>query len=144
MTNDRTMNFKWTYPDFPPRPIEREVMFALMYYGNSLYFVNQSDEALYSVSTESFGFVEDSALINNPICLYKDVKPSESVKVEEYDGYYDLDYVLGFQLYIHSERLGKIKITPPAKKGGVQAQELLFEDMTTPRYVGFSKIEDTE
>lgn len=140
MTLDRTMSLKWEYPDFPPRPIKREVLFSLMEHKGGLYFVNGSDEVLDAVSSESFGFVEDSALIKNPDYYYEDIKPNEAVRVEEYDGFYDLDYVLGFDIYIQSKKLGIIKIKPPMKKGGVIAQELVYKDMSLKRYVSMEEI----
>jgi hypothetical protein len=140
MKEERIMNLKWSYPDFPPRPIKRDVIFSLMYYNGALYFVNGSNEVLATVSSESFGFILSSSLENNPKFYYENVKPNESVKVEEYDDYYDLDFVLGFEIFIQSEKLGRIKIIPPMKKGGVKAQELIFSDMSTPRYVTFESM----
>ncbi len=141
MKQARTMNLKWSYPDFPPRPIKREIIFSLMKYKDALYFVNGSDETLDVVSSESFGFVENLSLEKNPKFLYKNIKPNESVKVEEYDDYFDLDFVLGFYLFIESKNLGKVKITPSPAKGGVVLQELLFKDMTTKKYVRYEKID---
>lgn len=135
MKQDRTNNLKWEYPEFPPRTIKREVLFSLLNYKGALYFVNESDETLDVVSSDSFGLIEDSALEKNPKYYYENVKPNESVKVEEYDDYYDLDYLLGFDIYIKSKTLGNIKITPPPKKGGVISQELVYKDLTTKRYV---------
>jgi len=135
MIANRVTNLKWKFPDFPPRPIKREVLFSLMKYEGALYFVNGSDEVLETVSSDSFGFVGDAPLVKNPNFLYQDVKSGESVKVEEYDNYYDLDFILGFKIYIHSSSLGKIIITPPMSKGGVIAQPLFYKDGTTPRYV---------
>jgi len=132
---DRVTHLTFKYPEFPPRPIIREVVFSLMKYKDGLYFVNGSDEILKTVLSEGCGFVEDSALENNPSCLYKNVKPDESVKVDEYDGFYDLDFVLGLNIYIESNRYGKIEIIPLASKGGVKKQALLYGDGTTPRYV---------
>lgn len=135
MNQDRTNNLKWEYPEFPPRPVKREVLFSLMNCCGALYFVNGSDETLDAVSSDSFGLIEDSALIKNPKYYYENVKPNESVKVEEYDDYYDLDFILGFDIYIKSKNLGNIQIRPPSKKGGVIAQELVYKDLTTKRYV---------
>ena len=140
MTAKRTTDLQWKFPDFPPRPIQREVIFSLMKHEGALYFVNDSDEVLETVSSDSFGFVEDASLEGNPHFLYKDVKPGESVKVEEYDDYYDLDYVLGFYIYIESNALGRVKITPPFAKGGVRPQPLLYKDGTTPRLVDMSLV----
>lgn len=140
MKLERTMELKWSYPKFPPRSIKREVLFSLMNGKGGLYFVNGSAEVLDIVSTESFGFIEDSSLEKNPKYFYENVKPNESVKVEEYDDFYDLDLVLGFDIFIKSKSLGNIKIVPPLKKGGVIAQELIFTDMTTKKYVRTEKI----
>lgn len=140
MKQERTMELKFSYPTFPPRPVKRDVMFSLMYYRDGLYFVNGSDETLDIVSSESFGFVLDSSLENSPKFFYENVQPNESVKVEEYDDYYDLDYVLGFEIFIQSSNLGQIKIVPPMKKGGVKPQELIFKDMTSAKYVSFEKL----
>jgi len=140
MKLDRIMSLKWSYPDFPPRPIKRDVMFSLMSYQGGLYFVNGSEDVLDIVSSESFGFVLDSALDTKVKFHYAEVKPGESVKVEEYDDFYDLDFVLGLEIYIESKSIGKLKIKPPSGKGGVKKQELIFKDMTTPRYVSFERI----
>ncbi len=141
MKLERTMNLKWTYPEFPPRPIEREVLFSLMDYKGALYFVNGGDEVLNIVSSESFGFIEDTSLEKGPQYFYENVKPNESVKVEEYDNFYDLDFVLGFDVFIKSKNLGNMRIGPLLKKGGVKAQELIFKDLTLKRYVHMQKIE---
>ncbi len=141
MKLDRTMSLKWSYPDFPPRPIKRDVTFSLMSHKDGLYFVNGSDEILDIVSSESFGFVSDSALETELKFYYEEVKPGESIKVEEHDDFYDLDFVLGFEIYIESKSLGKLKIKPPMGKGGVNEQELIFNDMTTKRYVSVERLD---
>jgi len=141
MKLDRTNNLKWKFPEFPPRPIKREVLFSLMNYNGGIYFVNESDEVLKKLSNDSFGFVGEASIAGVSNYIYKDINPGESVKVEEYDDFYDLDYMLGFKLYIESEKLGKIMIKPPMAKGGVKAQALVYKDGTTPKYV---RLEDTE
>jgi len=102
MKQDRINNLKFKFPTFPPRPIIREVVFSLMTCKGGLYFVNGSNEVLKTVTSDSFGFVEDSALEKNPSFLYENVQAGESVRVEEYDDFYDLDFVLGFKIYIVS------------------------------------------
>lgn len=142
MPQNRTNNLKWKFPDFPPRPMKKEVVFSLMNYNDGLYFVNGSDEILDTVSSDSFGFILDSSLENNPRFFYENVKPGESVKVEEYDGFYDLDYFLGFEIYIKSNSFGKVKIIPPMRKGGVIAQPLMYKDKSTPRFVTLKNIKE--
>lgn len=144
MEQNRTLQLKWEFPEFPPRPIIREVVFSLMNYKGGLYFVNESDDILKTVSSDSFGFILDSAIEDNPKFIYTDVKPGEGVKVEEYDNYYDLDYVLGFKIYIELNDIERIIITPPAKKGGVIAQPLIYKDGTTPRYVRVERLSNKQ
>ena len=139
MKQERITQLKWKFPEFPPRPTKREVVFSLMDFKGALYFVNDSGETLKIVSSDSFGFVSDGVVEKNPKFIYNDVKPGESVKVEEYDEYYDLDYVLGFKIFIESNNLGQISIFPPMKKGGVIAQPLMFKDGVAPKHVSIKK-----
>ena len=141
MSDDRITNLRWIYPDFPPRPVKREVMFSLIQFKDALYFVNESNETLDIVSSQSFGFVENAALENSPKFHYKNVKIGESVKIEKYDDFYDLDYVLGINIFVQSNELKKIVITPPLKKGGIKSQELLFCDNSISKYVDVRSIE---
>ena len=41
---------------------------------------------------------------------------------------------------IESPKWGKIEITPKSSKGGAKAQALVYEDGTTPLYVGLKTI----
>ena len=116
MKQDRVSNLKFEFPKFPPRPIVREVVLSLITYKGGLYFVNGSNEVLKTVTSDSFGFVEDSSLEKNPSFSYENIQVGESVKVEEYDDFYDLDFVLGFKIYIESNEYGRIEIIPPATK----------------------------
>jgi len=142
MEQNRTTQLQWKFPEFPPRPIKREVVFSLMKFQGALYFVNESGETLKTVSSDSFGFILDATIENNPKFFYTDIKPKESVRVEEYDDYYDLDYVLGFDIHIESHHLGRIALKPPCAQGGVIAQPLLYKDGTTPRFVRIEKFSD--
>lgn len=136
---DRAENLQWVEPTFPPRP-KRTVIFSLMNHNGCLYFVNNSNETLLSVSSDSYGYVKDAATINNPQVSYSDVKPNEGVKVECYDDFYDLDYILGLYITIESPKWGKIEIKPNSSKGGAKAQALVYEDGTTPMFVGLKEI----
>lgn len=141
-TSQRVENLVWIEPTFPPRP-KRNVIFSLMNYKGSMYFVNNSAEILTSVFAASYGYAEDISTVNNPYYNYMNVKPNESVKVEQYDNMYDLDYMLGLYITIESKKWGKIEIKPRNfNKGGVQAQALVYDDDTTPRYVILKKIEE--
>lgn len=70
---------------------------------------------------------------------YKNVKPNDAVKVEEFDGYYDLDYVLQVSLKVQSKKLGSIEILTPSKKGGIDEVVLLWDTMENGKDVTFNK-----
>lgn len=135
----------WVEPTFPPRP-KRKALFSLIAYGDELYFVNDSDEVLKRVSTESSGFfnVDNEMTVGlekNPDYSYADILPSEAVKVEEYDKVLDSDFVLGLDIFIESEKFGKIHIRPKSYKGGVQSQPLMWDDGSFPKGAWVEMIE---
>jgi len=103
--------------------------------GGELYFVNESDEILDFVNADSGGFItfdDGVAPVSNKTGYsYIDVKPNEAVKIEEYDGYYDLDYVLQVVMQVKSENLGNIEILSPSQKGGVEETVLLWDSGDT-------------
>lgn len=105
---------------------------------DELFFVNETDETLHHVATFTGGFItaDDEALgLQEASVVYHDVLPHEGVKVAAYDGYYDLDYVFQLRFEVSSDRQGTWRIVPPAKKGGVPAQELLWDDGSPGRRV---------
>ena len=134
-TITRFQDVIWEEPTWPPRPL-RTVLFSLMTLSDgSIYFVNNSKEILTRVRSDSYGFIDDSLVGNNPCFSYENVLVNEAVLVEQYDMVADSDFVLGFKLYIESSSLGNLCITPKASKGGVKQQSLLYDTLTTPRYV---------
>lgn len=132
--------FKWVPPHErlsrfggPVPPGAPELRFPVLWLarqGNELYLVNSSGGALDSVIADAGGFLtaDDGAVpvTGNNRYNYRDVRPDDAVKVEEYDGLYDLDYILHIALRIRSESLGCIDIVSPAKKGGVGETVLLW------------------
>ncbi len=151
----------WQEPSYVKDP-NRKARFSLMYYEDNnlidnssevpsksyLYFVNESDEILKKVSTSSGGFFtidsETPVSVGGDDVTYDNVLPNEAVLVEQYDNFYDLDYVLGLTLYIQSDALGKLRIRAVADKGGVKPQALLFEDGSPRKYVVVQKMDETE
>ncbi len=134
----------WIEPTYPPRP-KRKALFSLMEHEGDLYFVNDSDEILAHVATESSGFfsVDDEATVgleNSTSYSYMDVHPSEAVKVEYYDMIQDSDFILGLDIFIESKKFGKLRIRAKSHKGGVQAQSLMWDDGSFPRMVHIEKI----
>ena len=143
ITPKRAQDLFWIEPTFPPRP-KRNVIFSLINYEGSLYFVNNSLETLSSVSSKSYGYIEDASIVNNPQYDYTNVKPNEGVKIECYDGYYDLDYMLGLYITIESKKWGKVEIQPHGYKGGVRPQALVYDDDTTPMFVALKEMKESK
>lgn len=99
--------------------------------GDEAYLVNAIDETLKKVEVSSGGFeTTDSGPVTassaQPI-IYHDAQPGEAIRVDEYDGYYDLDYLLQMQLISESPSLGRRELLSEASKGGVTIQALLRE-----------------
>lgn len=94
-----------------------------------LYLVNGSDKILSLVTT---GIVSAVTLDENfhggekEGHSYHNLKPGEAAKLDEYDGFYDLDYLLTTHLTIIADHLGTIEFCPPPKKGGLGRQGLLW------------------
>ena len=128
----------------PPRKSEsRHPILWLVRERDELYLVNSSEEILDLVIANSGGFQtvdEDVMTIaSNDKYEYTNVKPNSAVKVEEYDGFYDLDYVLQVSISIKSKKLGCIDILSPAKKGGVQETVLLWNTGENGKYTTINK-----
>lgn len=70
----------------------------------------------------------------------ENVKPNDAVKVEEFDGFYDLDYVLQVSIQVRSKNLGNIEIFSPSKKGGIGETVLLWDTMEYGNHVSIKKL----
>lgn len=128
----------------PPRKAElRRPLFWLARDVNELFLVNSSKDILDFVIAESGGFqtVDDDvmAISSNERYEYKNVKPNHAVKVEEYDGFYDLDYVLWVSIRIKSKSTGCIEVVSPAKKGGVGETVLLWNTNENGKNISINK-----
>ena len=118
--------------NFPPRkPETRSPLLWIERIGNELFLVNATGEILESVYAGTGGFqtCDDDVVhvASKSSYLYKNVKPNHAVKINEFDGLYDLDYVLQEVLEIKSKTLGHIKILTPSKKGGIGETILLWD-----------------
>lgn len=100
-----------------------------------LYLVNGSDEVLTWVKAEAISTItlDDDAFGagSGPLCYYE-VKPGEAVKLDEYDGFYDLDYLLTIAVTICSGNLGIQRFSPSPRKGGLKRQGLVWRPMDPP------------
>ncbi len=117
----------------PPRVGQSETRKPLLWIkrdGDEVFLVNASSEALTFVRASSGGFVSSDdgahATKGDWAPEYQNVAPGEAVKVEEYDGYYDLDYVLQVQLQVRSPGLGEMDLLSTPAKGGVKTQVVLW------------------
>lgn len=98
---------------------------------DELFFVNDSDEPLASVMVAPAGFMtadDDTLTLQAADYTYHDVAPGEAVKVAEFDGYYDLDFVFQLSIEVTSPRFGKVLMRTPPKKGYIPRQVLLWDD----------------
>lgn len=127
----------------PRKPEKRVPILWLARNGGELYLVNASKEILKSLTAESGGFqtIDDDAITvsSEKKYEYRDIVPNDAVKVEEYDGYYDLDYILQVHIRIQSQSLGCIDITSPSKKGGVGEVVLLWDSGEPGKDVSINK-----
>jgi len=110
-----------------------------------LYLVNESDEVLKSVKASPWGFSGVLTLESDKEFVYEDVQPGEGVLVYEPledDGFYYSDFVTGIDIYLETDKLGKVRIQPNSSKKGVKEQILQYQDLTAPRMVMISSDED--
>jgi len=108
-----------------------------------IFFVNSSQETLSLVSADSGGFqtCDDTVL---PISStegyhYRNVIPGSAVKVDAYDDYYDLDYVLQITIRVQSPGLGEVDIVCPPEKGGISTMVLMWDNGELGKYVTIRK-----
>lgn len=136
--------YVWTPPNVPPHlRKERKPLLRIVNDRNELYFINDSDETIDRLTASSGGFFteDDGAVMveSSDIYRYADVQPGEAVKIEEYDGFYDLDLVLQVYIRVESRTLGCLEIVPPANKGGVNSGVLLWDSNEAGRYTTVTK-----
>ncbi|WP_413699270.1 hypothetical protein ACLKMH_17470 [Psychromonas sp. KJ10-10] len=91
-----------------PREAElRNPLLWLVRKGKELYLINSSGETLDLVIAETGGCqtVDDdcSTVTTSNKFEYSNIKPNDAVKVEEFDGFYDLDYLLQVSMRIQSK-----------------------------------------
>ena len=123
---------KFSSPTPPRRAETRKPLLWLAPYGDELYFVNSSDETMDFVQAGGGGYVtgDDDDVIsvsNENAYEYENVLAGDAVKVEEYDGFYDLDYILQVVIALKSKKLGHCKVFTPPKKGGVGETIILWD-----------------
>lgn len=126
--------FSWTTPSKLPGsgPIVEEPTpwLWLCRQDSDLYLVNSSGENIDEISADSGGMqtIDDKGVsLESSACyLYKNIKPHQAVKVDEYDDYYDLDSLIQVYITLRSEVLGHIQIRTPLSKGGIDRNTALI------------------
>ncbi len=83
---------------------------------SELYFVNNSNETLDYVRVKTVGFQtcdDDIVTVNRDgySYVYESVKPSDAVKIDEYDVYLDSDFVLQTRIKIKSPTYGVLEFS---------------------------------
>ena len=131
--------FPWVPPDkrpsrfggpLPPRKPElRTPALWLARRGSELFLVNSTGTRLDEVQAAPTGFVtldEDISAWESEVIHYRDVPDGAGVKVDEYDDFYDLDYVLGVHLRIRSPQYAALELLCHGGKGGCSEEVLLW------------------
>lgn len=117
----------------PPRRAEtRKPLLWLALDGNELYFVNSSDETIDLLQAGAYGYQtvdkEDViSLSNDNAYEYQNVLAGDAVKIDEYDGHFDLDYILQVVIKFKSKKLGRCEVITPAHRGGVVETIILWD-----------------
>jgi len=135
---------KFGGPMTPRKKENRLPVLWLVREENELYLVNSSEETLDFVVAGAGGFqtVDDDCITvsSESKYEYKNVKPNDAVKVEEYDGFYDLDYLLQISMRVQSKNIGSIEILTPPEKGGIGEMVLLWDTMENGHNVSINKL----
>ncbi|MBB5021344.1 hypothetical protein [Desulfurispira natronophila] len=58
------------------------------------------------------------------------------MRIDEYDGYYDLDYVIQAWIEVKSATYGELEFATPSKKGGAPDCVLLWDTGEEGKWVG--------
>jgi hypothetical protein len=126
-------NFNWFASKFPGSNLRQDGPIPWLWlcrHGEELYLVNSSSEMIDEVSASNGGMqtVDDVAvcLESKSRYIYKNVEPNQAVKVDEYDGFYDLDFLIQVYIRIRSDILGHMELRSPLSKGGLKRNTALI------------------
>ena len=125
-----------------PAIVKRKIRLSLMNMDGSMYLVNEGDETLKSVKATEWGFSGELSLQNDNDFIHEDILPNEGVlvyeptSIEDNDYIFRSDFTIGMYIYVESNELGNIRITPKTiNKRGLIEQPLIFMNGTSPRSV---------
>ena len=139
---DRIKNrFSWVPMDkrldrlgqpLPPRKPEKRIpKYWLIRDEKNLYFVNNTDESIESVSSSPQGFeVEDGEIyiIKRKGYVYDNVEPQEAVKLAEFDPFADYGSVLQVDIRVQLKKDVCVKMLSPSHEGGMTGDAVLQWD----------------
>ncbi len=134
---------------FPPRQLELKkpllwVDSKGIDFGHELYLINNTGEVIDSIATSSGGFAtigDDVITVASDECMYNNVQPNETVKIDEFDVFADGDYVIEVYVRLRSKKLGFIEIKTPSEKGGLKKETVLLWDTgEAGKFVSIKKI----
>ena len=122
-------------PMSPRKKDPRTPIFWLARSGMELYFVNSSEETLEYVTAETSGFVGAGSISCELGYDYRNVRTNNAVKVDEFDGFYDLDFVLRVSVKIKSPTHGCIELVTGPEKGEIEETVLLWDNGEPGKHV---------
>jgi hypothetical protein len=99
--------------------------------------VNETEIPLDVLIVGQGGFltaVDAVIAVSSDVITFKDIKPHEAIKVAEYDGVYDLDFVLGIDLTIEVEGVRHF-FKVPGDKNGPKETVLLWANGDSGKYI---------
>lgn len=135
--NDRSSKYDPITPLPPRKDGDRKATFWMVAGENetdfitNIYFVNSSDEILNEVIYSSSGMqtIDDEVSSSASKELsYKDVLPGEAVKIDEYDAFYDSDFLVAYYATVVSDTLGRIDFSTLPSKQCINEVVLQWED----------------
>jgi len=134
----------------PPHPKEtRRPLYWLVLAGENpseLFFVNLTQDTLQVITTKSGGFetCDDDVLsfADDKGYAYRDILSGEAVKIEEFDGSYDLDRVFQVQLHVWSSSRGALRFVTATGKGTIPTHVLLWDSGEPGRQVSMTPIDE--
>lgn len=139
--------------DFPPRKPDHRIPLLRVIRqsageGSELLLVNGSGAPIQKITVFKVGsFTADDKVVvleNDEGFAYIDVPHGSAVKIDQFDDYYDLDYIIGFSLEIESEKLGKLSVNCFGAKGGMRDHVLLWDTCEEGRGIGISKLDEAD
>lgn len=146
--------YQWVPPEDRPsrlpgpkpmrKPELRRPLFWLCRDGDGLFFVNSSGETLDTVTVDGGGLFsvdeEVHSTLDTPPNQYAQIPHDSAVKVDQYDPFWDSDFIVHLTITITSKKQGEVEMKPPPEKGGIGECVLLW-DTGEPggRYVSIKK-----